>query len=92
MGLMPWCLLNGNSLLPLVQVGAQLAAEPSKVEPAVRAALLANLSQHYQKVVLSPQSGFKEVAVAVRAIGALARPTARLQGPQVRPKSAQSYF
>lgn len=69
-------------------MGAQLAAEPSHVDRAARATLLANLLGHYTRVVLSPESGFKEVAVAVRAIGALAHPTAHLQGPQVRPVRA----
>ena len=58
------------------------------MDRAARAALLANLLGRYTRVVLSPKSGFKEVAVAVRAIGALAHPTARLQGRQVRPVSA----
>lgn len=84
------CAFKTLTATPLLflQVGAQLADDFSQADIAARTALLAKLLGHYKQVVLRPESGFKEVAVAVRAIGALARPTARLQGPQVRASGA----
>lgn len=64
-------------------MGAELASDDSRASAATRGTLLADLLAHYTRVVTKPKAEFKDVAVAVRVIGALARPTARLQGPTV---------
>lgn len=61
----------------------ELASDGSRAKAATRGKLLTDLLAHYTRIITQPNAEFKDVAVAVRVIGALAHPTKHLQGAKV---------